>query len=623
MGLRILILCDDHGTGGAALATHRLAMGLATCGHTVLYAQTPTDSARTAERTAAGIRAVDLPYDTLKYFALAIDDRRTPTALFLEHRPDIILFSDALVESTLGAKEGAAFLNIPYLTIKHLVLTESLYTRNLGVGERVRRSIDAAAGVITVSAQNRAVLTARFPKEAGRIEVIHNSVPDIFLSERTAEGRRVFRRRFNIPDDAVTVLTAAAIVRRKGFLHQARLIREMKAAGELDRFVFVWAGEGEASFVDPVWRDLEEAGCTDHIRRIGFQPDIAACLDGSDVLLLPSEQEGLPLVILEAMGKGVPVVATAVGGTPEALEAGGGVLVADPNHAPDRTVAEIRRTLLAWADDPAALAHTGAAGRRRVLEGFTTGAMLERYEAAIRRAAFPSGDYASPGLPLVKPDWALPFAARVPVGSGALCPHNRYADTRYPRMPFLNRDEALIVHATARRFAGRRALEIGGWLGWASCHLAAAGVALDVLDPFLGAPDIQQSVLAALKSWATQPVRLHAGASPEGVDALATGKGASAVRWSLFLIDGGRDGNAVLHDAMAAARHAEADAIILIAGRDAAAAEACRWLDDHGWRLRRYHTAGGITAAARGGVTPVDHEPDPAVDWNRIPWTRL
>jgi len=77
-------------------------------------------------------------------------------------------------------------------------------------------------------------------------------------------------------------------------------------------------------------------------------------------------------------------------------------------------------------------------------------------------------------------------------------PHRWYADDRFPLMGFMNRDEALILHNFALQFAGRPGLEIGGWLGWSTCHLALAGVRLDVIDPAHADPDLRAIVEQSL-----------------------------------------------------------------------------------------------------------------------------
>ena len=83
---------------------------------------------------------------------------------------------------------------------------------------------------------------------------------------------------------------------------------------------FIMIGEG------PLLKDLQAQAselAVDHrFHWMGFRRDGQHLLAGFDVLAMPSELEGLPLVLLEAMAAGVPVVAHAVDGIPEALNDG-------------------------------------------------------------------------------------------------------------------------------------------------------------------------------------------------------------------------------------------------------------------------------------------------------------
>ena len=104
--------------------------------------------------------------------------------------------------------------------------------------------------------------------------------------------------------------------------------------------------------------------------------DVADLLARADVFVLSSTSEGLPLSILEAMAAALPVVASSVGGVPEAVEDGEtGLLV--PPRDPVRLAAALERLLV----DPALRRRLGANGRARVLERFG----LEAFQAGARR----------------------------------------------------------------------------------------------------------------------------------------------------------------------------------------------------------------------------------------------
>ena len=98
----------------------------------------------------------------------------------------------------------------------------------------------------------------------------------------------------------------------------------------------------------------------------GFRTDLDRFLPHLDLLVLPSYTEGLPNIVLEAFAAGVPVVATAVGGTPEAVEDGGNGYLVPPGDPP----ALAQRILDALSNEPRRQA-LAQRGRDRVLNEFS------------------------------------------------------------------------------------------------------------------------------------------------------------------------------------------------------------------------------------------------------------
>lgn len=231
-----------------------------------------------------------------------------------------------------------------------------------------------------------------------------------------------------------------------------------------------------------------------------------------------------------------------------------------------------------------------------------------------------SGDYVSPGLDLILPDRCFPY---IKVGnqqdSGWLylrrdIPHNWYVDGRFPTIGFISRDEAHILYHTARLFQGQPALEIGCWLGWSTCHLALAGVQLDVVDPILADATIRGSVVNSLRAAGVlNRVNLIAGYSPQHVQQLAQ---TTSRRWPFFFIDGDHNAPGPLHDAMICEQFATPDALILF--HDLTSPDVGQGLDylqQQGWQTMVYQTAQIMGVAWRGNSQPVIHQPDPNVAW--------
>jgi glycosyltransferase involved in cell wall biosynthesis len=106
---------------------------------------------------------------------------------------------------------------------------------------------------------------------------------------------------------------------------------------------------------------------------VGHQEDILPWLAALDVFVLSSDWEGMSNALLEAMAAGLPVVATAVGGTPEVVVDGvTGLLV--PPHDPISLAEAIVRLL----DAPDLRRQMGQAGRERVKKSFTVERMVEQ-----------------------------------------------------------------------------------------------------------------------------------------------------------------------------------------------------------------------------------------------------
>ncbi|NET60865.1 MAG: tetratricopeptide repeat protein [Symploca sp. SIO2E6] len=239
---------------------------------------------------------------------------------------------------------------------------------------------------------------------------------------------------------------------------------------------------------------------------------------------------------------------------------------------------------------------------------------------AIQQTALPTGDYIAPGLATIRPDQCFP---NMIVGDTSRCqwsylrreiPHNWYVDQRYPFIGFLSRDEAQILYNTALKFKGKRALEIGCWFGWSTCHLALAGVELDVIDPILAKPEFYESVSNSLEAAGIlDSVRLIAGYSPQKVAEIAAEE---QRQWSLIFIDGNHEAAAPLNDAIACEKLATEDALIIF--HDLASPDVTQglaYLKQQGWQTLIYQTMQIMGVAWRGKVEPVTHQPDPQINW--------
>ncbi len=119
-------------------------------------------------------------------------------------------------------------------------------------------------------------------------------------------------------------------------------------------------------------------GIADRVEFLGSVADVGALLDACAFTVLASRSEGMPNVVLESLADGRPVIASAVGGVPELLEGGGGILV--PAGDADAFAAAMVEL---WTD-PARAAALGAAGRSNVASRFSVDRMVDATSSLYR-----------------------------------------------------------------------------------------------------------------------------------------------------------------------------------------------------------------------------------------------
>jgi glycosyltransferase involved in cell wall biosynthesis len=130
------------------------------------------------------------------------------------------------------------------------------------------------------------------------------------------------------------------------------------AAKRLRRARFYIAGDGPLR--PEVERIAREGGIADRFHVLGWRRDVPDLLAAADVLVLTSRFEGLPIAVLRGMAAGLPVVATAVDGTPEAVANGESGLLLAPGD-----VDALAAHLVALGRNPARRRAMGQAGRAR------------------------------------------------------------------------------------------------------------------------------------------------------------------------------------------------------------------------------------------------------------------
>lgn len=206
-----------------------------------------------------------------------------------------------------GLGSAARALALPVVRTEHLPFVLTDEDQQLGHAA----AIDLVDRVITVSE----AAAASF-RDAGlrddKIVAVRNGI-DQRPSERS---RDEMRAELDIEPDTLLLLTVARFTAQKG---HAVLLDALRAL--VDRVgipcQLLLVGDGPER--EAIERQVEDLGLQRQVRFLGERRDVADLLGAADLVILPSLFEGLPLVVLEAMSAGVPIVATRIGGTTEAL----------------------------------------------------------------------------------------------------------------------------------------------------------------------------------------------------------------------------------------------------------------------------------------------------------------
>jgi glycosyltransferase involved in cell wall biosynthesis len=359
-GVAILTSLFPPSVGGIQSQTLALARGLAELG-TEVHVVTRPAPGRPAREEEAGVvihragLARGGPAATLAYVALAA---RTVAAL--GPRVDV-LHAHQLLSPASAALVACGFRRRPFVVTAHAsgAVGDVASLARQGPLGRVRLlALRRHAGAfVAVSAPIRDELAqAGIPGD--RIRSIPNGVDTRRFSVPDEAERRRVRRALDLPPVPVVVY-AGRLAPEKGVDLLLDGWAEARRLGCLGVVCIVGDGPERAALE----RRAREHGILGAVRFAGAMQDVGPWLRAADAFVLPSRQEGLSVALLEAMACGLAVVATDVGGTPDAA---GDAAVLVPPRSP-RALAEALHRVLG---EPGRARELGESARRRVVERF-------------------------------------------------------------------------------------------------------------------------------------------------------------------------------------------------------------------------------------------------------------
>lgn len=218
---------------------------------------------------------------------------------------------------------------------------------------------------IRLKERRRSPRTSQMP-ERPRLPAVE-SLP---VASRGLVSMMALRERLGIRE--IRVLFLGRLGERKGTFDLLKAIRDYAPAFRQARVSFILAGDGEVERArNFIWQnDLHDLA---DVPGWISGPDKEEFLESSDILILPSYNEQMPMSILEAMAYGYPIIATRVAGIPEMVEEGGNGFLFEPGDIP-----AMGKALMRLCSDAALRQTMGARSRQIVKEKFQTENILEQ-----------------------------------------------------------------------------------------------------------------------------------------------------------------------------------------------------------------------------------------------------
>lgn len=241
--------------------------------------------------------------------------------------------------------------------------------------DRILDAVCAALPTHTIAVSKAVAMDCvhRLHMRPDDVSIIHTGIvpPEHDYAAAGSDLRSAWRL-----EGAPIVLTIARLSYEKGIDTLVDAAERVQRSRPDVRFIVL--GDGPDRTV--LQKKIDAAGLSSVVRLVGFEPNVFPALAAADVFCIPSKSEGMPNVLLEAMAMHKPIVATQVGGIPEAItDNENGLLV--PSQQPDALAQGLARIL----NDPAAARRWADAAYETMASRFHAAKVAQQYAALYRR----------------------------------------------------------------------------------------------------------------------------------------------------------------------------------------------------------------------------------------------
>jgi glycosyltransferase involved in cell wall biosynthesis len=357
--LRLLLAVDSLEVGGAERHVVDLALALRRKGHEVVVACSVAGSLAEPFE-AAGVTVRPLTRRLVKR-RVSVAYARGIKRLLEERRFDLV--HAHIFASTVAAAIATRWTGVPLVVTEHTEASWQTW-RARWVSRWVYRQAERMIAVSTPIEQR---LTQRGGIPPNLVTLIPNAVIPASDDPPEVAG--------TLPDGWLERPLIGVIARlqpEKGVANFLEAVARVSRISPEARFIVV----GDGPLREELLGLAKRGALRERVRFLGYRADARALVGLLDVLVVPSLTEGSPLIVLEAMAAGVPVVASAVGGIPDQIRHGEEGLLVPPDD-PDALAEKLWELLR----DPIRARRLGKAGRRRAENEFCHDTLVSRIEA--------------------------------------------------------------------------------------------------------------------------------------------------------------------------------------------------------------------------------------------------
>jgi len=253
-----------------------------------------------------------------------------------------------------------------------------------------QRFLRAVSRFAFVSRASWRAFAHRVPESRGIVVYDGVEVPTGDVESEHEADRRAVQLEFNIPDDATIIGMIARVDKQKDYETLAKAAARVVTVTASIRFLIVGAHSIEQTQMrhfEQVKRWLAANRVSEYFIFTDFRSDVPRLLRAMDIVVLSTHFEGLPLVLLESMASGKPVVATAVDGVPEVVtDKQTGLLF------PHQDDAMLAAHLISLVQDRSLAARLGRNGRSFIQANFNSEqfkrGIVALYNSVLRRNPF-------------------------------------------------------------------------------------------------------------------------------------------------------------------------------------------------------------------------------------------